>query len=161
MDVAETPPVFPCGFAASGGEVGGQGWIFGQEMRFEQLQNSRYGGQYRDAFAMDGRDQARRLQLRFKVDLGGEQRRHPETHELAEDVAEWKAMQEAQRMHPALVLEVFLHLALDRAETGEYVPVGVDDAFGSEVVPEVKMIWSGLCSVTAAIDGEEWFGGQR
>ena len=64
------------------------------------------------------------------MDDGAEERWNPETHELAEDVAERQRVQKVERVEDALVLQVLLHLALDGVEAGEHVAVGVDDAFG-------------------------------
>ena len=79
---------------------------------------------------MDGLDEALRLQARFKVHFGAEERRNPQGHELAEDVAERQSVQKMQRVKDAFVLEILLHLGFDGVEAREHVAVGVDDALG-------------------------------
>ena len=74
--------------------------------------------------------QSRRLQAVFKVDLRYQQRRNPQPHKLAEDVAERQRMQNAQRMHQALVAQVLGHLLFQGIERGQHVAVGVHDALG-------------------------------
>ena len=61
--------------------------------------------------------------------LRGQQRRHPQAHELAENVAQRQGMQKAKRMKPAFVAQIFLDLAIQHFDTGQHIAVGVDDAF--------------------------------
>ena len=161
MDVSKTPPVFPGGFSACGNEIVGKSGVFAQKMRFEQLQDARYGGQDRDAFAMDGRNQPGRVQLRFKVDFSSQKCWNPEPHKLSEDMAEWKAMQEAQRMHPTLILEVFLHLAFDRSHAGEDVLVSVNDPLWLRSRPRGEDDLERALVSDGGVDGEERFGRER
>ena len=64
------------------------------------------------------------------VQLGGEQGRGPQSHELAEDMAEWQRVQDANGVKGLLELEILLHLLLDGSKAREHVAMGVDDAFG-------------------------------
>ena len=64
------------------------------------------------------------------MEFGSEQRRGPETHELAKDVTERQSVQNANGVKGALIFEVFLHFLLNGNETGKHVAVSVDDAFG-------------------------------
>ena len=107
--------------AASDGEAG-------EQMRAQELQDARDGDEDGDALAADEVGHAGGIELLGEVDFGGEDGGDPEAHELAEDVAEREAVQEAQGMDPALVAAVFCDLVLDGLEGGEDVAVGVDDA---------------------------------
>ncbi len=62
--------------------------------------------------------------------LRGHQRRNPQAHELPEDMAERQRVQKAQRMHEALVRQIFLHLALDGFKACDDVAMSMDDALG-------------------------------
>ena len=114
----------------------------------------------RDAFEADAIDQARGFELCLEVDFGGKQRGRPEAHELAEDVAERKAVEKAQRVNEALVAQILLHLALDGIEAGEDVAVGVDDAFGRGRGAGGEDDLEGRVEGDGWIDGEERVGGQ-
>ena len=128
-------------------------------MRAQQLQDAWDGDEDGDAFAADEFGHARGFELIAEVEFGGEQRRHPEAHELAEDVAERQGVEEAQRMHPALILEIFCDLVFDGLQAGEDVAMGVDDAFGlgGGARGEDDLEW-GLF-VDGFAYGEVWFGG--
>ena len=101
-----------------------------QKMRAQQIQHARHAGDDGNSFAMDGLDEALRLQARFIVHFGAEERWNPQGHELAEDVAERQRVQKMQRVKDALVLQILFHLLLDRIEAREHVAVGVDDTLG-------------------------------
>ena len=62
-----------------------------------------------------------------------------------------RRVEEAQGVEPALVLEVLCDLVLDGLQAGEDVAWVWTMPLGSAVVPEVKMIWKGVCRVTASL----------
>ena len=72
----------------------------------QQFQHPGYGGEHGDAVPLDELDEAGRIQPGLEVDLGREERRHPKSHELPEDVRERKGVKEAERMERSLVASV-------------------------------------------------------
>jgi hypothetical protein len=99
-------------------------------MGAQQIEYARDAGDYGNLFAADGLDEALRLEARFEMNFCAEDRRDPQTHELAEDMAEGQRVQKVQRVEDALVLEVLLHLGLDGVETRKHIAMGMDDSLG-------------------------------
>ena len=130
-------------------------------MGAQQLQRARDRNEDRDAFETEAVDHARGFELGIEVDLGSEQRGRPKAHELAEDVAERKAVEEAQRVEDALVAEILLHLALDRVEAGQDVAMGVDDALGRGRGAGREDDLEGRVERNGWVDGEERLGRQK
>ena len=65
------------------------------------------------------------------MDLGGEDRRHPKAHRLAEDVAQGERLQDAQGMRDQpLPAHIRLRALLDRLDAGQDVAVGEYHALG-------------------------------
>ena len=94
------------------------------------------------------------------MEFGGEQRRHPEAHELAEDVAEGQGVQEAEGVDPALVLADTSAISCRWARRlARTLPWVWTMPLGSDVVPEVKMIWKGRLFGDGFAYGEVRFGG--
>jgi hypothetical protein len=102
----------------------------GFQMSLQQGVDAGNGGQHGDAFAANGLDEPGGDEAAFKVQFSAIDGRHPQTHGLAEDVAQGQRVQNAQRMHHALVAEVGLRGSLDGLKAGQHVAVGEDDAFG-------------------------------
>ena len=130
MHVAEAPPPAPDALPCEASRRSGR---WGTRASSSARSRSRTRGtasQYGDAVAADQLQQARRLQTAFEMHLRGHQRRNPQSHELPEDMAERQRVQEAQRMHDALVGQIFLHLALDGLKACDHVAMSMDDAFG-------------------------------
>ena len=100
------------------------------QMGLEQRQHPGYGGQHGDALAVDGFNEPLCHQAIFKVQLGGEDGRNPQTHGLAEDVAQRQRVQNAQGMDQPLVAKIGLRAVLDGPHAGQHVAVGDHDAFG-------------------------------
>ena len=98
-------------------------------MNTQQFQHARHHGGDRDALAADTFHQVAGDQVVLIMHLRGQQRRHPQAHELAENVAQRQGMQEAQRMKPAFVTQIFFYLAIKNFDAGQNVAVGVDDPF--------------------------------
>jgi len=75
----------------------------------------------------------------------GQHGRNKRRHGLSEHVAERQQIQEANGKERAAPAPVLADLAFHRNDVGKDVAMRDDDAFGSEVAPEVKMIsaiWS-------------------
>ena len=129
VDAAEPPPLFQDRKLFGTGQFLRQIVESAQQMGTEKLQHARNGDKYRDPLATNQLGHAARFQLVGEMDLAGQERRQPEAHELAEDVAKGQSVQKTKRMHPALVFPVFPHFALDGTHAGKNVRVSVDDAF--------------------------------
>ncbi len=130
-------------------------------MRAQELQRARDRDEDGDAFETNAVDEAGRLELGLEVDFGGEKRRRPEAHELAEDVTERKAVQKPQRMNDALVAKILLHLALDGGRgLARTLRLVWTMPLGAAVVPEVKMIWKGASRGDFGCNFEERGGGE-
>src|ERR1700760_2604150 len=105
-------------------------WVEACEMTAQQLEHTRDGGEHGDTVSTDELNEARCVEAGLEVDLGGEQWRHPKSHELAKDVRERKGVEKAKGMKWALVAPVSGNLALDGIERSEHIAVGVNNAFG-------------------------------
>ncbi len=88
------------------------------QVHLEQRQNPGHGGQHADAFAANRLNQPGRDQFVFEVQLGGKDRRNPQPHGLAEDVAQRQRVQNAEGMDQPLVAQVGLCPLLDGPHAG-------------------------------------------
>ena len=160
MDLTETPPTLPDGESFRLLEVAGERGEAREEMRAKQMQDARHGDENGDAFAADEVRHARGFEVFAEVNFGGEQGRCPKSHELTEDVTERHAVQEAQGMDPALVLEVLCHLVFDGLQADENVAMGDDDSLwlGGGAGGEDDL--EGCLQVDGFADGEDWLGGE-
>ena len=127
-----------------------------QQVGAEETEDAGDGDEDGDAFAADEVDGAGGFECVGEVEFGGEDCGDPETHELAEDVAEWKGVEEAQGMDPALVLAILGDLGFDGPEAGEDVAVGVDDSLwlGGGAGGEDDL--EGGVFLHGGVDGEVW-----
>ena len=128
MHGAEAPPPFPDRLAPGGGQTLRKPRKLRLQPASQQIEHPRNRRQNRDPLLVHEPGQARRLQAVFKVDLRCQQRRNPQPHELAKDVAERQRMQNAQRMNQALVAQVLGHLLFQGIERGQHIAVGMHDA---------------------------------
>ena len=94
----------------------------------EQIEHPGNRRHHRDPLLVHKPHQAWRLQAVFEVDLRRQQRRNPQAHELAKNVAERQRMQNAQRMNEALVAQVLADLLFQGIERGQHIALGVHDA---------------------------------
>ena len=69
-------------------------------------------------------------QARFEMDYRAQQRRNPDSHKLAEYMAERQRVQNPEWMKQALILEIFPHFPFDGTETRKYVAMCVDHTLG-------------------------------
>ncbi len=160
MDAAEAEEALVEGPGFGGGELRGEIGEGELEMGAQEFEGARHRDEHGDAVKTKVVDDAGGVELGLEVDFGGEQGRGPEAHELAEDVAERQAVEEAQRMKRPLEGEVLLHLALDGVEAGEDVAMGVDDAArcGGGAGGEDDL--EGRVEGDGGGDGEERLGGE-
>ena len=99
------------------------------QMGLEERQDARHGSQNGDALTADEFDDVRSGQPAFEMQLGAEDRRDPQPHGLAEDVAQRKRVQNAQGMNHPLVAHVGLGAVFDGTHAGQHIAVGQDHAF--------------------------------
>ena len=100
------------------------------QMRLEQSQHARHRGQNRDALAANEFDEARRGEPALEVQFGFEDGRNPQPHGLAEDMAQRKRVQNAQRMDQPLVAHVGLRAVFNGTDAGQHVAVSDHHALG-------------------------------
>ncbi len=98
-------------------------------MNTQQLQHARHHSGDGDALAADSIHHMAGDKVVFIMHLCGQQRRNPQAHKLAENVAQRQGVQEAQRMKPAFVAQIFLDLALQNFDAGQNIAVRMNDAF--------------------------------
>ncbi len=79
---------------------------------------------------MDRVDDFGGLQFVLKNNRSSQQWRQEHTQELAKHMAQRQQIQKPQRMHPALVLQIALHLALQRRDVCQNIAVRDDHALG-------------------------------
>src|SRR5271156_2115703 len=112
------------------------------DFALQRFDESRNGHQHGNTLVANHFNQAGRLE-RINQDHGaGEERRDQDTQHLAEDVAQWKQIQEAQRVKNALVVKIFLDFTLDGLDVGKDVAVRDHHAARFCRGAEVKMISS-------------------
>src|SRR5437868_3820398 len=99
-------------------------------MRLHQIEHARNGCQHRDPPRPDAFDDVGRYQTSLEVYLGSEQRRNPQAHELTEDMAERKRVEDPDGVKESLVTEIFVHLHFDWSKTREYVLMSMNDTLG-------------------------------
>src|SRR3984893_16375290 len=80
------------------------------DLLFQRLQHARHRDQHGSALAMNGPDHLGRFECVLKYHPAAHQLRQEDSQKLSEDVAEWQQIQEADRMHPSFVLEIFSNL---------------------------------------------------
>src|SRR5947209_9383160 len=129
MDVTVPPPALPGTQLGSGRESllelgNASGYVIAHE-----VQHARHSSEHRNVLAMNLLGKLGRNQSGLKVQLRRQQRRNPQAHELTENVTQRKRVQNTNRVKDPLILEILLHLALDRLEAGEHVSVRMDDSF--------------------------------
>ena len=100
------------------------------QMGLEEGQNARHGSQNGDALGADQFNDVRRGEPALEVQLGPEDGRDPESHGLAEDMAQRQRVQNAQRMNQPLVAHVGLGAIFDGPHAGQHIAVGEDHALG-------------------------------
>ena len=130
MLAAEAPPAAERGDLLRTVEPVRECWVEAGKVATQQFQDARHRREYGDSLVMDELGEPGCVQTGLEVNLGGEQGWHPQAHELPEYVRERQCVEEAERVKWSLVAAVSADLALDGVERGEYVAVGMDDAFG-------------------------------
>ncbi len=130
MQSTEPPPALRNRHAPGGMHALAQAGKLSFDPAPQQIEHPRNRRQYRDALLLDQPGQARRLQPVFKMHFRHQQRWNPKPHELPEDMAERKRMQNPQRMHQPLVAQVLANFLFQGIERGQHIPVGMHDPLG-------------------------------
>src|SRR5262249_43036424 len=121
----------------------------------QRFDYSRHRHQHGYSLALDGGNHFARVQAVLKDHCSPDQRRNEHGHELSEDVAQRKQIEETDGMENAFVFEVLGNLALDWIQTGQQVAMrehytarfsrgpGGKNNLGSVVAAERnRFIWS-------------------
>jgi hypothetical protein len=130
MNAAEAPHALEDGPADGCGKLSVELGEAQAQMGAQEFQRTRDGDQQGDSVAADAVDHACGFELGLEVDFGGQQCRSPQAHELPEDVAQRKAVEEAKGMKGPLIAAIFCDLTLDGIEAREDIAMGVNYAFG-------------------------------
>src|SRR5216684_151022 len=104
----------------------------------ERLQNPRHGHQHRHSLAPDRVHDFRWIQLLLKNYNPAQQRRQKYPKKLPEDVAQWQQVKKPHRMNPSLILQVPLHLPLQRSDVSQHIAVRDHDSPGIGSRPRSK-----------------------
>ena len=163
-DVAKGPPATQPVLPGAAFEQLGQrrtaiaGGLVPLDLVPQQLQDAGNGGQHRDPFPPNGRDDLRGIEGIEKESLAAQQWRHENAHHLAEDVAEGQQAQEADGMNRSCPLDIFPDLGFEGSQIGQQVPVGEANPLGRRRGPRGKhdlgqVVASDLAGVTPIRSG--------
>ena len=163
VDGAEAPPADAEGEGFGLLELRGEGREALEEVGAEEVEDAGDGDEDLDAVKGDEVEESGEVEVVGEVEFGGEQGGDPEAHEVAEDVADGKGLEETEGVDEALVATIAGDFGFDGGEAGEDVAVGVDDAFGvrggagGENDLKGAMSWTAGLTVTSGWGG--WGGG--
>ncbi len=105
---------------------------------FQRLQNSRHTHQHRHALPPDRIHNLRRLHLFLKDHGPAQQRRQKHPQELPKYMAQRQQIQKPHRMHPPLILQIPLHLVLQRSNVSQHIPMRNHHTLGFSGSPRSK-----------------------
>src|ERR1019366_2569212 len=100
------------------------------DLLLQRLDHARHGYQHGDAFPADRCHDFGWVECVFEHDSSAEQRGKKNSQELSEDMAQRQQVEEANRMHQPLVLQVFSDFGFERGEVADHVRVGEHDSLG-------------------------------
>src|SRR5947208_16986758 len=90
----------------------------------QKIKHARNGDERGGALLLYGANDFGGIAGRFENYRGGEERRDKQSHELAEDMAQGKERNEANRVKPALVFAILVRGTIQRLETCQKIPTG-------------------------------------
>src|ERR1019366_3805836 len=100
------------------------------DLLLQRLQHTGHTYQNRYALSPDRMDHFRRLQLFLKNYRRAQQRRQKHSQKLPKHMAQRQEVQKPQRMHEPLILHAPPHLALQRRNVREDIPMGDQHSLG-------------------------------